>query len=188
VEPESSREVFRGKLIRVEVERWPSAEREVVHHPGACAVVAITPQGEVLLVRQFRESVRQELLEIPAGILDVEGEGGAECAARELLEETGHRATDLEALGSIYTSPGFADERIDLFMARAEDAGGPGEDGVEVARMPLAEAIEAVRDGRIKDAKTLIGLLLLHNRVRHSETVNVPEAKGGPHVDPVHRA
>jgi 8-oxo-dGTP pyrophosphatase MutT (NUDIX family) len=95
VEPESSREVFRGKLIRVDVERWPGGEREVVHHPGACAVVALTQRGEVVLVRQIREAVREALLEIPAGILDVEGEDPASCAARELLEETGFRAGEL---------------------------------------------------------------------------------------------
>src|SRR3989442_11107747 len=105
--PRSSREVFRGRLLRVEVESWPAGEREVVRHPGACAVVAFTPEGDVLLVRQFREAIRQELLEIPAGIFDVEGEAGADCAARELLEETGYRATTIEHVGSIYTSPGF---------------------------------------------------------------------------------
>ena len=85
MEPESSRRVFDGKLIQVDVEQWPGREREVVKHPGACAVVAVTPEGDVLLVRQFRESVRQELLEIPAGVLEV-GESGEECAARELLD------------------------------------------------------------------------------------------------------
>jgi ADP-ribose pyrophosphatase len=164
VDPESSREVFRGKLIRVEVERWPGGDREVVHHPGACAVVAVTETGDVLLVRQLREAVGQALLEIPAGIYDVEGEDPAACAARELMEETGYRAADLRPLATIYTSPGFADERIDLFMARAEQAGGPGEEAVEVVRMPFAEALAAVRDGRIRDAKTVCGLLMLEDR------------------------
>jgi len=160
VEPEYSREAFRGKLIRVVVEQWPVGEREVVRHPGACAVVALTEAGDVLLVKQMRESVREVLLEIPAGVYDVEGEDPVGCAAREVLEETGFRARDIEALGTIYTSPGFTDERIDLFVARAEDAGGPGEEGVEVVRLPLAQALAAVRDGQIRDAKTVCGLLL----------------------------
>lgn len=160
MEPESSREAFRGKLIRVEVEQWPVGEREVVRHPGACAVVALTDAGDVLLVRQTREPLRDILLEIPAGIYDVEGEDPAGCAAREVMEETGFRARDLEALGVIYTSPGFTDERIDLFLARADDAAGPGEEGVEVVRMPFANALAAVRSGRIEDAKTVCGLLL----------------------------
>lgn len=160
MEPESSREAFRGKLLRVEVEQWPVGEREVVRHPGACAVVALTEAGEVLLVRQIREPVREVMLEIPAGIYDVEGEDPAGCAAREVLEETGFRTREVEPLGTIYTSPGFTDERIDLFVARAEDAGGPGEEGVEVVRMPFTEALAGVRDGRIEDAKTVCGLLL----------------------------
>jgi ADP-ribose pyrophosphatase len=160
-QPRSAREVFRGKLLRVEIESWPAGEREVVRHPGACAVVAFTPEGEVLLVRQFREAVRQELLEIPAGIFDVAGEGGAECAARELLEETGYRATKLEHLGSMYTTPGFTDERIELFRAEARLAGDPSEGAIEVVAMPFPRALEAVERGDIVDAKTLVGLLLV---------------------------
>jgi ADP-ribose pyrophosphatase len=166
VDPDSSREVFRGKLIRVEVERWPAGEREIVHHPGACGVVAITPDGEVVLVRQYREAVRQELLEIPAGIYDVEGESPLGCATREVMEETGYRASELEALGTIHSSPGFTDEWMDLFLARVEDAGGPGEEGVEVVRMSLDNAVEAVLEGRITDAHTVAALLLAHERFR----------------------
>jgi 8-oxo-dGTP pyrophosphatase MutT (NUDIX family) len=161
VHPTSRREVFHGTLIRVEVQSWPAGEREVVHHPGACAVVALTPEGDVVLVRQMREAVGEELLEIPAGILDVDGEDVATCAARELLEETGHHASDLEPLTSIYTSPGFADERIDIFLAhdvRVVD-GARVEDGVEVVRMAFGDAVAAARDGRIRDAKSCVGLL-----------------------------
>ena len=160
VEFESSRRVFDGKLIKVDVEQWPSGEREVVKHPGACAVVAITPEGEVLLVRQFREAIRQELLEIPAGIVE-EGETAEECAARELLEETGYRATKMEHLGTIYTSPGFTNEKIELYRANAEPARDANEDGVEVVAMPLARALESISRREFKDAKTVSGLLLL---------------------------
>jgi 8-oxo-dGTP pyrophosphatase MutT (NUDIX family) len=164
--PRSVREVFRGRLIRVEVESWPAGEREVVRHPGACAVVALTAAGDVLLVRQMREAVRERLLEIPAGILDVPGEDGAACAARELVEETGYRASALEPLGRIYTTPGFTDERIELFMARAEPPpGAPApEHGVEVVRMPFPVAVRAAADGRIVDAKTVVALLLARDR------------------------
>lgn len=159
MKPDTVREAFHGRLIRVEVESWPAGEREVVRHPGACAVVAITSEGQVLLVRQIREAVRDTLLEIPAGILDVDGEDPASCAARELLEETGHRVTNLRPLGSMYTSPGFTDERIELFRAEAVPDGG-AEDGIEVVRMPFEDALSAIHDGRIKDAKTVAGLLL----------------------------
>jgi ADP-ribose pyrophosphatase len=168
VRPQSSREAFRGKLIRVEVERWPVGEREVVRHPGACAVVAITPSGEVLLVRQVREAVRRELLEIPAGIFDVDGEAGGECAARELLEETGYRARSVQHLGSIYTSPGFTDERIELFLAETEGSPVPNhvpEAGVEVVRVPVDSIAPASLKDTV-DAKSLIGILLARDRIR----------------------
>jgi len=153
----------------VEVEAWPAGEREVVRHPGACAVVAVTPSGDVLLVRQLRETVREMLLEIPAGIFDVEGEDGGTCAAREVLEETGHRVTSLELLGEVYTSPGFTDERVELFMAKVAAEPMPeasGEEGVEVVRMPFTEALDAVRTGGIKDLKSVAGLLLADQRRR----------------------
>ena len=113
--PPDRREVFRGRLISVEV--WEGRYREVVHHPGACAAVALHGD-DVLLVRQLRDAVGERLLEIPAGTRDVEGEEPAACAAREVLEETGYRVTSIEPLGRILTSPGFCDEEIELFWAR----------------------------------------------------------------------
>jgi 8-oxo-dGTP pyrophosphatase MutT (NUDIX family) len=153
---------FRGAFLRVEVETWPWGEREIVRHPGACAVVARTPSGQVVLVRQFREAPRRSLLELPAGVLDVAGEEPEACAARELFEETGYRATDVRPLGTVLTSPGFADERIELFGARTagDRPEGDGEAEIEVVRMGFDAAIGAVRDGRIVDAKTACGLLL----------------------------
>ncbi len=164
MEPASSRRVFDGKLIKVDVEQWPSGEREVVKHPGACAVVAITPEGEVLLVRQYREAVREETLEIPAGVLE-EGESPEECAARELLEETGYRATNLERLGTIHTSPGFTNEKIELFRADAEPASHPTEEAVHLVAMRAARALESIARGDVTDAKTVIGLLLTDIRI-----------------------
>jgi len=164
-DPRSAREVFRGKLLRVEVESWPVGEREVVRHPGACAVVALTTDGDVLLVRQMREAIRQVVLEIPAGIFDIDGEDAGTCAVRELLEETGHRAMKLEHLARVYTSPGFTDERIELFLAEAEPAtDASGEDSVEVVRMPFDEALVMVKNGQIQDLKTMAGLLLARDR------------------------
>ena len=119
MEPDSSRTAFQGRLIRVVVEAWGPYQREVVRHPGAAGIVALTGDGDVVLVRQTREAVRQELLEIPAGILDVAGETAEECARRELVEETGYRAESVSHLASILTSPGFTDERIELFECRA---------------------------------------------------------------------
>ena len=151
-------EVFRGRLVSVEVRE--GRYREIVHHPGSCAVVALVGD-EVLLVRQYRDAVQREMLEIPAGTRDVEGEGAADCAARELFEETGHHAVRIEALASIHASPGFLDERVDLFLAEAEPAGEREERDIEVVRMPLRKAVGAVRDGRITDAKSAVGILLV---------------------------
>ena len=170
-EPDSSRTVFSGRLLDVRVESWPAGEREVVRHPGACAIVAVTPSELVLLVRQFREAVRRELLEIPAGIRDVEGESASGCAARELMEETGCRAQSIEPLGSILTSPAFADERIDLFVARTveEPEAATQEDRVEPVKLPYRDALAAIEDGRIEDAKTIAALHLARHKVLGSD-------------------
>jgi ADP-ribose pyrophosphatase len=124
-------------------------------------ILALFGAGHVILVRQLREAVRDRLLEIPAGIRDVEGEPPEETARRELREETGYRATDLEPLGRIHTSPGFSDEVIDLFRASAELEGRPTEEGLEVIAMSLQDAVEAIRAGRITDAKTVVAVLLV---------------------------
>ena len=163
LEPERSVEVFHGNLIRVVVETWPEGVREIVRHPGAAAIVAFD-DGDVLLVRQLRESIRAETLEVPAGILDVEGESAQECAVRELREETGYTARDVEPLGVVHTSLGFTDERIELFVCEAERGDGPEDEGIELATMPFEEALDAARDGRITDAKSVAALLLARHR------------------------
>ena len=159
--PAEVREVFAGRLLRVEVQRWsdPDREREVVRHPGAVAAVPLVGD-DVVLVRQLRESVGKRLLEIPAGIRDVAGESLEDTARREVLEETGYRVTDMEPLGRIHSSPGFSDEVVELFLAKAERTGASPEEAIEVVTMPLAAAVDAVRRGDITDAKTVAALLL----------------------------
>jgi ADP-ribose pyrophosphatase len=154
--PSERRTVFEGKLVSVEVHE--GRYREIVRHPGSCATVPLHGE-DVLLVRQYRDAVDETLLEIPAGTRDIAGEDVSACAAREVREETGHRVARIRPLGWIYNSPGFLDERVDLFLAEVEPEGDPEED-IEVVRMPLAEAIMAVRRGDIRDAKTAVGLLL----------------------------
>ena len=165
-EPTGSRSVFEGTVLRLEIEDWPGHPgHEVVHHPGAAAVLPLLPSNEVLLVRQFRPAIRQTLTEIPAGLLDVEGEDALTCASRELFEETGYRHVIIEFLGGCYLSPGFTDEYVHLFWARTE--AGPQaepEDGIEVVRMPFPAMLDAARAGRIRDVKTAVALLTAAGR------------------------
>ena len=162
MEPIAAREVWRGRYLTATVETWPDAgEYEVIRKHDAVAIVPLTPAGDVILVRQFRPPVRTELLEIPAGLLDVDGEDALACAGRELTEETGYRSTEIAFLGGVYLSPGFTDEYIHIFWARTLEApDGPAEDGIAVVRMPFAQAVAAARAGRIRNAATTLGLLL----------------------------
>lgn len=165
-----SHRVFRGRLLELRVDRvrlpgGGHAEREVVHHPGAAAVLPIRQTGTdptVILLRQYRYAVGQALWEMPAGTLEP-GEEPAACARRELREETGYLAGSLRPLGSIWTSPGFCDERVSLFVATELEPGEPDpEPGevLEVEAVRLSSALDAVADGRIVDAKTTTSLLL----------------------------
>lgn len=167
MEPEVTNEVFRGRIFTVFRERWPGFEHDhdVVRHPGAVAVLPITPSGDVLLVRQFRPAIRQPLTEIPAGLLDVDGEDALTCASRELFEETGFRHETIEFLGGSFTSAGFTDEYVHLFLAQVREAPEAGpEPGLELLRRPFAELVVSARSGRIRDVKTALALLLADAR------------------------
>lgn len=166
------KQVFDGHLIAVHVERFrfdadgEEVEREIVRHPGAVAIVA--HDGEHLyLVRQPRPAVDDpDVLELPAGLLDVEGEPPEKTAARELTEEIGKAASRVEHLHSFWSSVGSFDEEVHVFLATdlsdAEADSGENE-RIEVVRWPLAELDDAIAQSR--DAKTLIGLLLLRQRL-----------------------
>jgi 8-oxo-dGTP pyrophosphatase MutT (NUDIX family) len=161
-EPAATRSVFLGRHVRVDEEDWPGVGSwEVVRPRDAVGVLALTPAGDVLLVRQFRPSVRHAVLEIPAGLLDVEGEEPGDCARRELLEETGYRAVSLEPMATFRPSVGHSSELVQLFLATTEDAPtGPLEEGIELVRRPFREAVGDARAGRLEDAKTALALLL----------------------------
>jgi 8-oxo-dGTP pyrophosphatase MutT (NUDIX family) len=160
VKPDASRTGFDGKQISVEVERWGDTEREIVRHPGAVAVVAVDGDGAITLVRQPREAVRQHLLELPAGTREA-GEEPLETAKRELEEETGLRGGSWRLATTFFSSPGFCDERVHLYVAEGLERGDPdpsGDEEIELVRVPVAE-LES-RLGEIEDAKTLAGVLL----------------------------
>jgi 8-oxo-dGTP pyrophosphatase MutT (NUDIX family) len=139
--------------------------REVVHHPGAVAVVPLHEDGTVTLVRQYRVALDGLVWEIPAGLRDVEGEPPEVTAQRELVEEAGLSATRIEHLTTFNNSPGFCDEAVVVYLATGlsavpDDRQGPEEQDMTVERIPFDQALAMVGDGRIADAKTVVGLLL----------------------------
>jgi ADP-ribose pyrophosphatase len=158
--------VHRGKVLdlRVETVRLPNGHQtrlELIRHPGAAAMVALDDRGEVALVRQYRHAIGGWILEVPAGKLDA-GEPPARCAERELIEEIGQRPAELIELGWIWTTPGFTDERIWLFLARrlspvAQDL--QEDELLEVEHVPLERAVDMVYDGEICDGKSVAALL-----------------------------
>ena len=160
-----SRPVHRGRIdLDVDRVRLPNGnvvELEMIHHPGATAIVPLLEDGTVLMIRQYRYATGGWLLEVPAGKLN-RGETPEECAFRETEEETGHRPSELRPLGWIWTTPGFTDEKIWLYIATGltETRQGLQEDEVlSVERMPLAEAIEKAARGEIHDSKSTCALL-----------------------------
>ena len=167
-----SRLVHDGRIVHLSVDtaRYPdgsSGELELIRHSGAAAVVPLLgettdPDPDVVLVRQFRYAAGGDIYEVPAGRPDRPGEPWEDVARRELEEETGYRARDLQPLTTIYTTPGFTDERIHLFLATGLSRGTAGLDHdefMEVLTMPLSEVLDAIRDGRIIDAKSICALL-----------------------------
>ena len=162
----SSEMKFDGKLIKVtydvaEVD-GKEAWREVVHHPGASAVVAIDEENRIIMEKQFRYALNDYLLEIPAGKLDA-GEDPLVCAKRELEEETGIIASEWISLGTIATSPGFCNEVIHLYIAKGLSKGEihwDEDEYVEVERYTFDELLQRIKDEKIKDSKSLSALLL----------------------------
>jgi ADP-ribose pyrophosphatase len=166
-----SSRVYTGKIVSLDVDsiRFPDGsigELEMIRHSGASAIVPFLsdPQGEdpqVLMIRQYRYAADGYLYEIPAGRLD-KGENPRDCAARELKEETGCTAEHFDHLLTIYTTPGFTDEKIHLFMATGLVAGETKhevDEFLDLHPMRLSRALEMVEAGEIQDAKTVIGLL-----------------------------
>jgi 8-oxo-dGTP pyrophosphatase MutT (NUDIX family) len=166
VERIDSRTVYEGKIaaVREDEFRYPdgsTAVREIVGHPGAVAMVA-HDDLHIYLVRQPREAVGEEaLLELPAGKLDVPGESALDCARRELAEEIGKGASEWRELKRFYTSPGFAEEEVIVFIAtdlHEASADAEEEERLQVVAWPLAELDRAIDECR--DSKSLIGMLL----------------------------
>jgi ADP-ribose pyrophosphatase len=167
----SSRRAYSGKVISLDVDtvRFPDGsvgELEMIRHPGASAIVPFLsdPAGgdpQVLLIRQYRYATEGYLYEIPAGRLNP-GEAPRDCALRELKEETGCSAGEVQHLFTMYTTPGFTDEKIHLFMATQLVAGETkheADEFLELQPMLLSRALQMVEAGEIQDSKTALGLL-----------------------------
>ncbi len=164
-----ARQIYSGRIVDLWVERvtlpnGTTVDLELMHHPGASAVAAIDEANRVVLLRQYRHAAGGYLWELPAGVLDSPAELPERCAARELREEAGLDARELRHLGTIFTTPGFCDERIHLFLARGLTDTGHGHEPdeviAEIARRPLPEALAMIRRGEIVDGKTIAGLHL----------------------------
>jgi len=162
----SSEVVFEGRILKLRVDTVRTADgrkstREVVEHAACIAVIAVDTNDNVLLVRQYRQALGKELLEIPAGGID-KGEDPKAAVIREMQEETGFRPQRVERLGGFYTTPGFCNEYLYLYLAadlvpgrlHAEDT-----PGIEVVRVPLSQVPDLIASDEIEDAKTVAGLL-----------------------------
>lgn len=168
---------MRGEFAAPDGQRFT---RDVVRHPGAVAVVPVTERDSVLLVRQYRGPVDRELLEIPAGTRDVDGEAPETTARRELEEEVGVRAGTMQRLGAIFNTPGFCDEETLIYMAgelEPVDHARHGEEEryIEVVEVALADVDAMIASGELVDAQTVLGLLLAR-AARHAER---PGRRGG---------
>jgi len=160
--------VFRYEKLHVTLPDGARSERDIVRLPGGCVIVPIDQEGYVYLVSQFRAALNRVTLELPAGRLEP-GEKPEDCAERELLEETGYKAGSWKHLTSIMTSPGYSDEVLHIFLASDLEYGEPDPDEgefVSTLMFPFDEAVDFVASGDIRDAKTIIGILLAERELR----------------------
>jgi ADP-ribose pyrophosphatase len=176
----SSKVVFDGKIIKVAFDEIllpnnKKATREKVCHPGAVAVVPINEKNEVILIRQYRYPIEEILIEIPAGKLD-KNELPEKCAKRELHEEVGATGGRLIHLSSFLTTPGFSNELLHLFMAVdfRNTKNNPDEDEfLQIIKAPLSKCISWIYDGTIKDAKSIIGILMAKDYIGKASDKNI---------------
>ncbi len=172
--------LYTGKVFDLIVDQveYPSGNkgiREIAHHPGGAVVVPIRDDGRVMMVKQLRYPLGKHILELPAGKLN-KGENPELAARRELEEETGWTAAKLEKLTSIYTTPGFCDEELHIYLATGLNRSPDGhkrEEGeitMTIHALPLLEAVNMVLSGELKDSKTIVGLLLAERHLDMKDT------------------
>lgn len=165
-----SEEIYKGRVVtlRKDTLRTPEGkelQREVVAHPGAVVVIA-EHEGDLLFVRQYRYAAGEEMLELVAGTCEP-GEAPMVTAGRELQEEAGYKAERLTKIGEFYSAPGFCSELLHLYLAEGLTPSrlpGDEDEQIEVVRHPLADSLQMALEGRLRDAKTLAGVLLYAQR------------------------
>lgn len=172
-----SKSIFEGRVIslkvdEVELPNGKTSTREIINHPGAVAIIALTPERKIVLVEQYRKALERSIIEIPAGKLE-KGEEPLTTAIRELEEETGYQAGKFTFLQAFATSPGFADEIIHLYLAEnlslVEQKADLDEDEfVELMEVTVEEAEQLVVEGKIFDAKTAFAVLWVKNHLNHA--------------------
>ena len=170
---EAEREICQARIIRVVAKDLvlPNGRRTtftIVEHPGAVAIVPVHANGDVVLLKQFRPSIDEELYEIPAGTME-KGEAPLATAKREIIEETGFKAKQWSKVGEFYSAPGFCTELMHLYVARGlspATADGDEDEILKPVRMSLDAALKLIRTRKIRDAKTIAGLLIHHGQRR----------------------
>ncbi len=162
----SSTDIYRGKVINLRKDkvRLPDgreATREIVEHRGAVVILALVPEKKIIMIKQFRKAVEEVLWELPAGTLEP-GEDLENCARRELEEETGYYPREIKKLMTFFSSPGFCNEKLTLFLAQDLERREKNEDAdefIQVQLVTLEETLAMIKNNIIKDAKTIIGIL-----------------------------
>ncbi len=158
--------VYRGRTVSLKLETYKFEEGsktvEIVHHKDVAVIIPIQQDGKILLIKQFRCAVQDTLIELPAGTLE-EKEVPIDCAKRELQEETGFGAAKMEILGGFYTTPGFCDEYLHLFLAKElypSKLKPDIDESIDLLPVTLKEAHKLIKENKIRDAKTIAGILL----------------------------
>jgi len=176
--PITSSRLYNGRIInlrvdKVVVEGGRTTSREIVEHRGASAIVPLLGGSDVILVRQYRYAITSDLLEIPAGTLEP-GESPDECAYRELEEETGYKCRELRKILECYVAPGYSTEKIHFYLARElvrSEMRTEEDERIKIELMPIASALEKIRVGEIRDAKTVCALYRVNDLIASDQSI-----------------
>ena len=172
----SSEMIYEGAILnlrrdKVTVKDGRTAYREIIEHNGAVALVPVTEDGRVVMVRQYRKACEKALLEIPAGKIDT-GEAPLDCAVRELKEETGYTAAEVELMSEFYVACGYSGEKISIYLCTGLTAGDTAfddDEALDIVEMPFDELCRMCADNELEDSKTIIGILMAKERLAQKQ-------------------